>query len=42
MKVNINGPSHMTKMAAMAINRKKNFINLFLQNRKTHDFGNFE
>ena len=25
MKVNINGPGHMTKMAAMAINRKKLF-----------------
>ena len=37
MKVNINGPGHMTKMATMAINRKKN-INLFLQNRKTYDF----
>ena len=37
MKVNINGPSHMTKMAAMAINRKKTFINFF-QNRKTYDF----
>ena len=23
MKVNINGPGHMTKMAAMAINSKK-------------------
>ena len=38
MKVNINDLGHMTKMAAMAINRKKHFINLFLQNRKTYDF----
>ena len=36
MKVNINGPGHITKMAAMAMN-SKNIINL-LQNRKTYDF----
>ena len=32
----INGPGHMTKMAAMAINRKKplkTFKNLLLQNQ---------
>ena len=34
-KVYINGPDHMTKMAAMAINRKKN---IFLQNNKVYDF----
>ena len=28
----------MTKMAAMAINRKKNFKNLLLQNQKANDF----
>ena len=33
-KVYINGPDHMTKMAAMAINRKKN---IFLQNNKVYD-----
>ena len=40
MKVNINGQGHMTKMATMAINSKKKklFINLILQNRKTYDF----
>ena len=38
MKVNINGSGHVTKMAAMAINNKKNFINPILQNRKTYDF----
>ena len=32
-KVYINGPDHMTKMAAMAINRKK----IFLQNHKVYD-----
>ena len=37
MKVDINGTGHITKMAAMAINRKKNIINLLLQNRKTYD-----
>ena len=37
VKVNINGPGHMTKMATMAIN-SKTIINLFLQNRKTYDF----
>ena len=29
-KVYINGQGHMTKMAAMAINRKKTFKNLLL------------
>ena len=38
MKVNINGHGHMTKMATMAINSQKTFINLILQNRKTYDF----
>ena len=39
MKVNINGPGHITKIAAMAINsKKKNIINLLLQNRKYYDF----
>ena len=38
MKVYINGQGHMTKMAAMAINRKKNFKNLLLQNQKANDF----
>ena len=33
-KVYKNGPDHMTKMAAMAINIK----NLFLQNHKAYDF----
>ena len=33
-KANINGPGHMTKMAAMAINSK----NLLLQNQKAYDF----
>ena len=33
-KAYINGPDHMTKMAAMAINRKK----IFLQNHKVYDF----
>ena len=37
-KVYINGQSLMTKMAAMAINRKKNFKNLLLQNQKANDF----
>ena len=37
-KVCINGHGHMTKMAAMAINRKKNFKNLLLQNQKANDF----
>ena len=35
-KVYINGQGHMTKMAAMAINRKT-FKNLF-QNQKVYDF----
>ena len=38
MKVYINGQGHMTKMAAMAINKKKLFKNLLLQNQKAHDF----
>ena len=38
MKANINGPVHMTKMAAMALNSKKLVINLIVQNRKTYDF----
>ena len=39
MKVYINGQVHMTKMAAMAINRKKKpFKNLLLQNQKAKDF----
>ena len=39
-KVYINGQGHMTKMAAMAINRKKKtpFKNLLLQNQKANDF----
>ena len=37
-KVYINGQGHMTKMAAMAINRKQNFKNLLLQNQKVNDF----
>ena len=37
-KVYINGQGHMTKMAAMAINRKKTFKNLLLQNQKANDF----
>ena len=36
MKVYINGPGHMTKMAAMAIIAKA-FKNL-LQNQKAYDF----
>ena len=31
----------MTKMAAMAINRKKNFKNLLLQNQMANDFENW-
>ena len=38
MKVCINGQGHMTKMAAMTINIKKNFKNLLLQNQKAYDF----
>ena len=38
MKVCINGQGHMTKMAAMAVNRKKNFKRLLLQNREVCDF----
>ena len=37
MKVNINDSGHVTKIAGMAINSKKNFINFILQNRKTYD-----
>ena len=37
-KVDINDQGHMTKMAAMAINRKKNFKNLLLQNQMANDF----
>ena len=33
----INCPGHMTKMAAMAINRK-NLKNILLQNQKAYDF----
>ena len=36
-KVYINGQGHMTKMAAMAINRKS-FKNLLLKNLKAYDF----
>ena len=38
MKVCINGHGHMTKMAAMALNRKKPFKNLLLQDQKANDF----
>ena len=38
MKVDINGEGHMTKLTTMAINSKKTFINLILQNRKNYDF----
>ena len=34
MKVKINDPGHMTKMAAIA----KTFKDLFLQNQKAYDF----
>ena len=37
-KVYINGQGHMTKLAAMAINRKKTFKNLLLHNQKANDF----
>ena len=37
MEVCINGPGHMTKMAAMAIN-SKNLKNLLLQNHRVYDF----
>ena len=37
MKIYTNGQGHMTKMAAMAINRK-NLKSLLLQNWKTCDF----
>ena len=35
-KVYINGHGHMTKMAAMSVNRKI-FKNLFLQNQEAYD-----
>ena len=39
MKVYITGQGHMTKMAAMAINKSlKIFKNLLLQNQKAYDF----
>ena len=38
MKVYINGPGHMIKMAAMAIIIEKTFKNLLLQNQKAYDF----
>ena len=38
MKVYINGQSHMTKMAAMAINSKNIEKSLFLQNQKAYNF----
>ena len=38
MKVYKKGQGHMTKMATMAINSKKNFKNLPLQNQKAYDF----
>ena len=34
MKVFINGPCHMTKMAAMAINRKKKPLKIFFRTRR--------
>ena len=37
MRVGINGPGHMTKMAAMVIN-SKNLKNIHLQNQKIYDF----
>ena len=40
-KVYINVQGHMTKMAAMAINRKKPLKNLLLQNQKANDFENW-
>ena len=36
-KVYINGPGHMTKMAAMPIYIVKTFKNLLLQNQKSYD-----
>ena len=38
MKVYINGPGHMTKMASKAIN-SKTFKKFLLQNQKAYDFG---
>ena len=38
MKVYINGQGHMTKMAAMAINRKKKLKKFLFQNQKAYDF----
>ena len=37
-KVCINGPGHMTKMAAMPIYMAKTLKNLLLQNQKSYDF----
>ena len=37
-KVYINGQGHMTKMAAMAINRKKSLKIFCLQNQRANDF----
>ena len=34
----LNGPGHMTKMAAMAIISKKTYKNLLFQNQKAYDF----
>ena len=42
MKVCINDQGHMTKMAAMAINTKKTFKNLLLQNQKAYDFETWD
>ena len=36
MKVYINGPGHMTKMAARAINRKKKPLTIFLFRTRRH------
>ena len=38
MKVNSNGPGHMTKMAAMPI-YGKNPLDLLLRNQKAEDLG---
>ena len=38
MKVCQVGQGHVTKMAVMAINSKKTFKNLLLQNQKAYDF----
>ena len=34
----INGPGHMTKMAAMGIDYSKTFENLLLQKQRAYDF----